>query len=76
MSDIPDPKEFGCALAERAIARMNDEGISRAELGAIYSHDLAALAKKIVRRGISKHAAADWLEAVTAAYCERFSDEV
>ena len=73
MSDpnVPDPKHFGRALADRGKARMRSEGISGLKLGAIYAEELSDIAKKMVASGVSKHGTADWLEAVTAAYRER-----
>ena len=69
--DIPDPKQVGRVLADKAKARMRSEGISRLKLGAIYAEELSEVAQKMVANGVSKHAVADWLEAATAAYRER-----
>ncbi len=73
--DILDPNQFGRALAERAMTRMKDEGISRAEVAVIYAQELTGLADKMVRSGMGKHAVADWLETVTAAYRSRMLEE-
>jgi hypothetical protein len=70
--NIPDPKQFGRVLAAKAKARMRSEGISRLKVGAIYAEELSELANKMVASGASKHAIADWLEAATAAYRQRF----
>jgi hypothetical protein len=67
---LPDAGQFGRVLAKRARARMKAEGISAAKVGAIYAHELTNLSRKMVASGTSKHAVADWLEGVTAAYCQ------
>jgi hypothetical protein len=75
MSDhVPlDPKQFGRSLAENALNRRH-KGITRRKLAAVYGKQLAGVANKMVKSGTSKHAVADWLEAVTAAFRERMGE--